>query len=129
MTTSYERAAHAPASQALVELAAESWRLEKTIARALPAMDPFDAERLANQYGWYQRKVHAVLDEAGLSVCDLTGRPYDVGMAVTPLNLDDLPLPPDAPYVIEQMVDPIVMQDGVVRKAGTVMLQVSWEDM
>lgn len=110
------------ASAALVELASESWRFHQVISKSLQSMDPFDAQRLSNHYAWYERIVQDVLDEADLHVVDLTGEPYDVGMAVTPLNLEDFPNDPRASYHIAQMVEPIVMQGGVVRKHGTAML-------
>ena len=110
------------ASQAMVEFASENWRFQQCLLRATELMDPMDAERLINQYLWYQRKVTAVLEEAGIKVVDLTGQDYDIGMAITPLNLDDFPERPDMKYKIEQMVEPIVMERGEVRRTGTVML-------
>lgn len=117
-----EIATHRPASDALVELASESWRFHQVMQRSMQSMNPFDARRLSNHYAWYERIVQEVLDEAGLHVVDLTGEPYDVGMAVTPLNLDDFPDGQQSTYHIAQMVEPIVMQEGAVRKHGTVML-------
>ena len=110
------------ASQALVELASESWRLDRQVARALASMDPFEAERFASSYAWYQRVVATVLDEAGLRAVDVTGTAYDVGMAVTPLNLDDFPRYQDGAYRVAEMIEPIIMEHGSVRKMGTVML-------
>lgn len=116
------------ATQAMIELASENWRFQQSLLRTMGLMDPSDAERLTNQYLWYQRKVTAVLEEAGLKVVDLTGQTYDVGMAVTPLNLDDFPERPDMKYLIAQMVEPIVMERGEVRKMGTVMLSEELEE-
>ena len=110
------------ASQAMVELAAENWRFQQAFALSVEAMDPLDANRLTNQFVWYQRKVTAVLEEAGLRTVDLTGQIYDVGMAVTALNLDDFRETPGMQYRIAQMVEPIIMENGIVRRPGTVML-------
>ena len=74
-------------SQALVDLAAESWRLDRQVQRAVGGMDHMDADRFLNQFEWYMRKVAAVLEENGLYTVDLTGEEYSVGLAVTPLNL------------------------------------------
>lgn len=117
-----ESTAQPAASDALVELASESWRFHQVMQRSMKSMSPFDAQRLSNHYAWYERIVQEVLDEADLHVVDLTGEPYDVGMAVTPLNLEDFPDGQQSTYYIAQMVEPIVMQGGVVRKHGTVML-------
>ena len=111
------------APQSMVDFASENWRIQQVVQRSAFSMDPMDAERLLNQFAWYQRKAAAVLAEADLRVVDLTGQDYDVGMAVSPLNLEDFPDHPDARYQIEQMVEPIVMEHGTVRKPGTVMLK------
>jgi hypothetical protein len=58
-----------------------------------------------------------------LDVVDLTGKPYDVGMAATPLNLKDFPRALAGDLVVAQMVEPIVMERGSVRKPGTMMLE------
>lgn len=118
-----ERENSRPATQAMVDFAAENWKLMQTVERCVPGMDPFDAERFLNQFGWYQRKVQAMLAEAGLSVVELTGQAFQPGMAVTPLNLEDFPNRPDAAFRIAQTVEPIVMEKGMVRKTGIVMLR------
>ena len=110
------------AAQTMVDFASENWKLNQSLERYVLGMDPLDAERFLNQFAWYQRKVQAVLDEAGLSIVDLTGMEYHTGMAVSPLNLEDFPNCPGTVFRIAQMVDPIVMEKGHVRKAGTVML-------
>ena len=110
------------ASQALADLALETWRFRQTAERCLPGMDPMDAERFANGFEWYLRKVQAVLDEAGLSAVDLTGRPYDPGLAATPLNLEDFREDAGLPLVIMQTVEPVIMENGSVRRAGKVLL-------
>ena len=110
------------APQTMVEFASENWKLVRSLDRYIQGMDPLDAERFLNQFAWYQRKAQEMLDEAGLSAVDLTGMKYNTGMAVSPLNLEDFPDRPDAAYRVAQMVDPIIMENGHVRKAGTVML-------
>ncbi|MBQ6257935.1 MAG: hypothetical protein IJJ60_15185 [Clostridia bacterium] len=111
------------APQTMVEFASENWKLVRSLDRYIQGMDPLDAERFLNQFAWYQRKAQEMLDEAGLSAVDLTGMKYNTGMAVSPLNLEDFPNRPDAAYRVAQMVDPIIMENGHVRKAGTVMLR------
>lgn len=118
----FESRKPAQATRSLVELASENWRFQQALLRSMEYMDPMDAERLTNQFLWYQRKVVAVLEEAGLRAVDLTGQIYDVGMAVTPLNLDDFRETPGMKYRIAQTVEPIIMEKGSVRRPGTVML-------
>lgn len=115
------------ASRAMVELVVETWRLDQLVERTLPRMDRSDADRFKSQYGWFQRVAQEALQELGLDVVDLTGKPYDVGMAATPFNLEDFPYALHGNLVVSQMVDPIVMERGTVRKPGTMMLDVDPE--
>lgn len=115
-------------SQAMADLATESWRLEQAVQRAVFQMDPMEANRFLNQFEWYRRVLRTALAEVGLRVVDVTGEPYQVGMAVTPLNLEDFPDDPEIRFRIAQMVEPIVMEHGKVRKTGTAMLAEDLEE-
>ena len=95
------------ASQSLVDLALETWRFRQTAERCLPDMDPLDAERFVNGFEWYLRKVRAVLDEAGL----------------TAVNLEDFYEGAGLPLVVAQTVEPVIMEKGNVRRAGSVLLR------
>ena len=111
------------ASQAMIELASESWRFHRNVSEAVMGMEPSYGERFVNQYNWFSRKLQAALAEAGLRLIDLTGEPYDVGLAVTALNIEDFPPEREGHLIIKEMVQPIVMEGNTVRKTGTVMLQ------
>ena len=89
--------------QAMADLATESWRLDQSVQRAAVHMDPMEANRFLNQYEWYRRVLRTALAEAGLRVVDVTGEPYQVGMAGTPLNLEDFPDDPFAATLWESL--------------------------
>lgn len=108
------------ATQAMADLATEAWRFSRVAERCAMNMDIMDADRFLNQYDWFARKIQAVTQEAGLWTVDLTGQVYEPGMAVSPLNLEDFP--EGTPLVIAQMVEPVLMENGNVRKMGTAML-------
>ena len=112
------------ASDALVSLAKEAWRFGQYCSKSSLLSDPFEGERFGNHLAWFMRKVQDVVEEAGLRTLDLTGEEYDIGMAVTALNLEDFPDQPGARYRIAQMVEPIVMERGKLRSEGKVMLEV-----
>lgn len=105
--------------KALVEIAAEAWRLDRVVEKASLRMDPLDAERFIGQYRWFRKRVDAALAEAQMRLVDLTGQDYSVGMAATPLNMDEFD---DEPLVVAQMVEPIVMRGNDVMRAGKLML-------
>ena len=55
-----------------------------------------------------------------MRIVDVEGQPYDIGMALSPLNIDDFD--PDDHLYVEQMIEPIIMDDNNVLKTGTAML-------
>ena len=107
--------------QSLADIAAEAWRFQGVFGRMLTKVEPHQAERYANQYAYFQKKVEASLEKAGLRMVSLEGQPFDPGMAVTPLNIDDFDT--DDGLVIAQMIEPILMDGGSVRRTGTVLLK------
>lgn len=105
----------------LVDIAIEGWRLAKVFGRVLIKMDAGEGGRYLNQHRYYLKRLEEILAQAGLSLVDLEGSSYEVGMAATPLNIADFD--PDDHLLVDQMVEPIIMgPDGLVR-AGTVMLR------
>lgn len=106
--------------QALIDIAVETWRLDQVIEKAVLGMEPITAERFLSQYRWFQKKVGGALAQAGLQAVDLTGQAYSVGMAATPLNADEFD---DDELEVAQMIEPIIMCDGRVMRAGSMMLR------
>ena len=107
--------------QSLSEIAVEAWRFQGVFGRMLAQVEPHRAERYANQYAYFQKKVTASLEAAGLRMVSLEGQPFDPGMAVTPINIDDFDT--DEGLVIAQMIEPILMEGVSVRRAGAVLLK------
>ena len=106
--------------ESLVTIAAEVFRLQKTLTSVLSRLDPMDQTKYSGQFSWFLKKSGKALDEAGVRILNLEGQDYDPGMAVTPLNIEEFE-PEDSLY-IEQMIEPVVMYSGSVRKTGTVLL-------
>lgn len=106
--------------QILIDVSIESWRFAKLFARVLSKLDAGETQRHAGQLRYFLKKLDDSLDSAGLKMVNLEGHPYDPGMAASPLNIADFG--PDDRLYVDQMVEPIVMgQEGLV-KAGTLML-------
>lgn len=105
---------------ALAGIASESWRFSHAMEKALQRMDAMDAERFARQYSYFSTRVSRAMADAGLTSLDLTGQPYDIGMAVQPMNIDEFD--EDEPLVITQMIEPVILCGGRVMKTGMVML-------
>jgi len=106
--------------RSLADIASEAWRLDRVIDKTLLRMDPMDAQRFLGQYRWFRRKVDDALSKADMLLVDLTGQEYSVGMAASPLNIDEFD---EDDLEVEQMVEPIIMSRGTVIKTGSVMLR------
>ena len=105
---------------ALTEIMAESWRFNHAMEKVLDHMDPMEAERFARQYSYFSTRVSRAAAAAGLACVDLTGQPYDAGMAVHAMNLDDFD--EDESLIIVRMIEPVILCGGRVMKTGIVML-------
>jgi hypothetical protein len=106
---------------ALLDLAIEGWRFQKLFARALEKMELTESARFANQHRYFVRRIEDCLQSAGLRLVSLEGHVYDAGAAAAALNIGDFG--PNDVLVVDQMVEPIVMNNAGLVRSGTVMLR------
>ena len=104
----------------LIEMAVEGWRVSRVFARVVGKLDAGEAGKYENQIRYFQKQIKDGLDRVGLSLVFLEGQPYDVGMAVTALNLNEFP--GEESLFVEQTVEPIIMGSQGLRRPGVVML-------
>ncbi len=107
--------------QSLIEMAVETWRFARLFARATEKLDAGESARYVSQLRYFQKKAEEILGTNGLRLVSLEGQPFDPGMAASPLNLADFE--PDDVLLVDQMVEPIVMGPGGLKKQGTLMLR------
>ena len=101
--------------QAMIDLAVEAWRLSQwVLANPIHAKAP---ARRADQ------RLQVFLNGLKLEVLDLTGKPYDLGLAVEVLGYTDESGVETTISVVDEMVSPIVVCDGRVAKHGQVILR------
>ena len=105
----------------LTSLAIESWRLSKSFERLLTKSDPMEQRKYKSKLSWFNKKLNETLEQANLKFINLENQKYDIGAAVTAINLDDFN--PDDDLEIDQMIEPIVMSNEGVLRAGTVVLR------
>ena len=107
--------------ESLISIAVESWRFSKVFERLLLKVDTNERNRYSNQYKWYQKKLNESLNQADLKLVNLEDQPYDIGMAVTAINIEDFD--GEDELIVDQMIEPLIMnKDGIV-KLGTVILR------
>ena len=107
--------------ESLIELALESWKLEKLSRRLLSKLEMDEQKKYVNKIAYFETRLSEILQGAGLTLVTLQGEEYDPGMAVTVLNMGDFSnFSPDDALLIEQMLEPIIMGRDGVKKTGTV---------
>ena len=104
----------------IISIASELFRFKQVFSKAISKLDLDEQNKYNSQFTWFSKKVLKALDEAGLRIVDIVGQPYDPGMAVTPLNIEDFET--DDVLCVVQMMEPIIMDDDKVVKTGTVIL-------
>lgn len=107
--------------QSLIEIAIESWRFTRLFSRVLNKLEEREAARYVNQLRYFQKKVDENLAAVELKFVNIEGQSFDIGMAVTALNIGDFE--PDDELIVDQMLEPIVMGSNGLKKQGTVMLK------
>ncbi|MCY4052797.1 MAG: winged helix-turn-helix domain-containing protein [Hyphomicrobiales bacterium] len=108
-------------ASSLIDMAVEGWRFSRLFSRVVNKLDASEASRYMNQLRYFQKKVSGNLEDNGLKIVDVEGQAYDPGIAVSALNIADFG--PDDHLVVNQMVEPIIMDSEGVRRTGTVMLK------
>lgn len=104
----------------IVKIVTENWRLMKLFMKVITKLDASEANRYLNQVRYFQKTIHDSLDEAGMKLINLEGQFFDAGIAATPLNIDEFEA--DDKLVVEQMIEPLIMKDGIIRKQAIINL-------
>ncbi len=107
--------------ETVINLAIESWRFAKNYERMLTRIDTKQTKRYKSHLDQFVGKAEESLDKLGLRLVNVEGYLYDPGMAATPLNIEDFD--PEDRLVVDQMLEPIIMEGTVLAKTGTVTLR------
>jgi hypothetical protein len=98
---------------ALVDLAIEAWRLERWLSE-------LDSRQSTAAGRFVARRVTDFVAGCGLETVDMTGQPYEPGLAVELLgHVQDITLPPGT-VLVDEMVAPLCLWHGKVVRMGQV---------
>lgn len=111
------------AQNAVMSIAVETWRFKGTLDRLFQKeLDAGRGKRYESQFRYFWRKVEEALDRAGLKIVDHQGQPYDIGMAVKAVNIEEFG--DGDTLVVDRMLEPIILnKDGQIQKTGAVTLR------
>lgn len=108
-------------TEAIINMAIESWRFSRLFDRLLIKLDAGEQKRYKSQLRWFIKKMEESLEQVNLRIVNVEGHPFDPGMAATPLNIEDFDS--EDSLIVDQMLEPIIMgKDGLVKR-GTVILR------
>ncbi len=107
--------------ESIIKLATESWHFTTVYQRMLTTLDASEHRKYTSQLRWHIKKMEESLEEGGLRIVNVEGQPYDPGMAVTPVNIEDFDV--DVPLVVSRMLEPIIMEGTALAKMGRVTLK------
>ncbi len=109
--------------QPLIEVAVASWRFARLFSHVLGKLDEAESVRYSNQRRYYSKRLEEGLRAADISLVNLEGQSYDTGMPVSVVNIDDFGPDDRDQLLVDQMVEPILMgQEGLLR-AGSIMVR------
>lgn len=98
----------------------ETYRFNRTLDKAIKKLDMNDQKKIVNQYSWFSRKIDDLIKEIGMRMITYDNVLYDVGMPITPINIDEFGS--DDRLLILYTIEPTIMQGDRVFKTGTVIL-------
>ena len=105
----------------IIDIAVEAWRFRRVFSNAISKLETTESSRYSNQYLYFFKKVESAIENANLKIINVEGKKYDIGLPVSPLNMEEFSQ--DDILVIDQMIEPIIMDSGKVLKSGTVILR------
>ena len=106
--------------QAILNMSVEAWRFRKTFEKAMSKMEPEESLKTISKFNWFMKKMNDALNSAGMRYVNLEGQEFSEGLPVSPINIDDFE--PNDKLLIEQMLEPIIMEGDAVKKPGTAIL-------
>jgi hypothetical protein len=101
---------------ALTDIAVETWRIHRWAF-----VSGYEKDRVVARQA--SRTKISFLARIGFEICDLAGKPYDPGLAVEIVDLEEDAGAPNASVRIEEMLAPIVLWRGRLIKTGQVVVR------
>jgi hypothetical protein len=108
-------------TESVIEIVVECWRFSRLFVKVANRLDAGEAAKYVSQLRYFQKKIDDILERFDLKLINLEGHPYEPGMAVVALNIDEFET--DDRLIIDQMSEPVVMDSNGLKKMGAVILR------
>lgn len=110
-------------SLAVARLASDYWRMLRQFERALAYVPEDRRNRFAAQVKYQAQRLEIFNADNGYRVVSHDGVTFQEGLPVSIVNEDEIS--GDGPFVIQDTIEPTVLQDGKVLLMGRVILKES----
>ena len=110
--------------EAVADLTTESYRFLQVFVSCMNKLNKLESgasKRYESRYQFFIKKLTENLQRIDIHVQDFTNKPYETGLPVTAINLDEFENCNE--LLIEQMVEPVLMRNGKLLRNGTVILK------
>lgn len=104
-------------------MAIEFWKLIRSYERILIFLPPEHHAKTQAQVRFSARRLAAVLEESGIRLVTFDGQVFEPNLPVTAVNMEDFGNT-DENLIIEQTIEPTVMNDNSIVSMGKVVLTV-----
>jgi hypothetical protein len=108
-------------AKTVIDITVEAWRFRNVFERLVLRLSPSERLRYAGQYAWFNRKINDSLNKCGIRIIDVKGKEFSADMPAIPVNIQEFN--EDDVLVIDQMLEPIIMNGETILKTGSVVLK------
>lgn len=105
----------------VLRMAIDCWRFARVYQRLVLKLSADEQVKYFSQYRFFLKQLEDNMTAIGLRLVNLEGQPFDPGMAASAVNLDEFSS--QDKLFVEQMLEPIIMDNNGIVKMGTVILR------
>lgn len=108
---------------ATADLLAEGWRLNHFTKKLADVADDNLRKKISNAVTRFDKKLSTAANIFGLEVVDFTGKEFDTGLPIAPINLADFAA--DDSLIVAAMIEPTIKIAGsaTIVKCGAAVLR------
>ena len=105
------------------ELVVEEYRFLKSYLSMMNKLFAEETAKYKSAYQFHVDRIMDILNRSDMKIVDLTNKPYDDGLSIIALNMEDFDKKDK--LIISQVIEPLIIStiDGSIIKSGTVILE------
>lgn len=105
----------------LVNVCVEGWRFARVYTRTLTKLDASDQRKYLSPLNYFLKQIEDNLKYIGVSLVDFVGQPFDPGLPIKAINLEDFTT--NDRLIVDVMMEPVVMGSSGLLRMGSALLK------